>query len=659
MRNSRTDDLGSKLHTRLWALLLLPLLPGAAWAGAQGTGLPAVAPPTDTELHRFLMNDPGAPVPRYVCVDAPTRECLELTQTPPYTNNGVPTVLSSPECPAGPAAQACRPDSVGSVAGRVDVSFLPQDQWSYTDVSSSYPPPSCASGDHATTIDSPATYATAAGSGFGDPVYVDTPLWVLDSFVVTIGLGCAEWVRTDSTDDANTGPQLALTLGRTAHVYVAYDADATTVPQWLSNNTVPTGAEFDVKRTIGLGTRRYAVWKTPDLVPKGTTIEFGGNADDGADGAFMYLVMVRPVNAVEACGSLEATIGIEASGSSWDPVQTVSDSGCGVIDLNGDFLEEPIPLPGGLGWWAGDPLTTACDEFFFGFEIQAERTLLVPGLLYRKGFVDAAQAQDPALCNANPYGQCQPLGMTTVDALGNMTGLTPLGADPFDCTFEVTFTPPGQTRIVERYKFPNPVIDDAGSTTLLSETPTGAGIIDDVDVFVQTSAVHADNLQARFGDGAQTVVLHDRPGCDTSSAQLDLWWDSDSPLPASTWTGTCGSLFSSAQPIETLDVFDGGLAEAPFELEFRDLDHPGDGTVLEEWGLRITTNHTECSDDIDNDFDGNVDFDGGPDGGLPDANCFSFADDRERRNRSCGLGAELAVIAGALVWVRRRRAAAG
>ena len=83
----------------LAALLFAPL---AIHAGGQGVTLPAVAPPTDTELHRFLMNEPGVPVPRFVCVDDPTIECFELAQDPAYSNAGAPTRMTSPCLAHGP-----------------------------------------------------------------------------------------------------------------------------------------------------------------------------------------------------------------------------------------------------------------------------------------------------------------------------------------------------------------------------------------------------------------------------------------------------------------------------------------------------------------------------------------------------------------------------
>ena len=634
-------------------LSALVLTPAAAQAGGQGVTLPAVAPPTDTELHRFLMNEPGVPVPRFVCVDDPATECFELAQDPAYLNNAMSTRLTSPDCPAGPNTQACMPDAVGSARGRVELDFLPQDQWTYQDVSASYATPTCASGDHDTTIVTPAGYATAADLSIGSAVYANTNAWFLTS--APASLDCAEWIRTDSGDVNNTGVQLIFTLGRTARVTVAYDADATVLPNWLTNNTSPTGETIVATGPLG-AKRLFALYRSDALIPKGTDVTLGGNANQGADGAFMYLAMVRPADAVEACGSLDATISIEQGGGAWLPVQTIQESGCGVLDLNGGFLEPPILIPGGLGWWAGDPLLGSCDGLFFGFEIQAERSLLVSGALDRAAFVDAAQVEDPSLCDANGAGICQKEpAMTLVEANGTMQTLAPLGGQAFDCTFDVTFTPPGTTRIVERDLFPNLVVDEA-TPTLATITPPGAGVYDDLDVWFETSANHADNLSVSVSVGGQGVLLHDRPGCDTGTALIDQWFDDESVVPPLTWTAGCGTLASPApvQPIGSLADVDGELVGGPIDLELVDAAHPGDGTELLAWGVRATTIHTQCSDDLDNDGDGRIDFDGGPDGGLPDVHCVSAEGDREAAPPACGVGPELALVLAGLAWARGR-----
>jgi hypothetical protein len=58
----------------------------------------------------------------------------------------------------------------------------------------------------------------------------------------------------------------------------------------------------------------------------------------------------------------------------------------------------------------------------------------------------------------------------------------------------------------------------------------------------------------------------------------------------------------------------------------------------------------QCNDGIDNDGDGTIDFDGGPNGGTPDPQCTTAYKDREKAG-SCGLGFEAAI---ALALIGRR-----
>jgi hypothetical protein len=60
----------------------------------------------------------------------------------------------------------------------------------------------------------------------------------------------------------------------------------------------------------------------------------------------------------------------------------------------------------------------------------------------------------------------------------------------------------------------------------------------------------------------------------------------------------------------------------------------------------------KCDDGLDNDDDGNIDWDGGPGGGTPDAQCTTAW-----RNRECGLGFELVLLAPLLARLRRARSA--
>jgi hypothetical protein len=63
-----------------------------------------------------------------------------------------------------------------------------------------------------------------------------------------------------------------------------------------------------------------------------------------------------------------------------------------------------------------------------------------------------------------------------------------------------------------------------------------------------------------------------------------------------------------------------------------------------------------CDDDVDNDGDGKIDFDGGPGGGAPDPNCSSAWDNRERVHQTtgCGIGPELVLLLPLVYWLKRR-----
>jgi hypothetical protein len=93
-------------------------------------------------------------------------------------------------------------------------------------------------------------------------------------------------------------------------------------------------------------------------------------------------------------------------------------------------------------------------------------------------------------------------------------------------------------------------------------------------------------------------------------------------------------------------------------------DNDGDGAVDHRddpgcYSERALREDPECQNGLDDDGDGRVDFDGGAAAGLspptaPDTQC-ARAEGREQSAASCGLGAEIAVVAAALS--RGRRAA--
>jgi hypothetical protein len=95
------------------------------------------------------------------------------------------------------------------------------------------------------------------------------------------------------------------------------------------------------------------------------------------------------------------------------------------------------------------------------------------------------------------------------------------------------------------------------------------------------------------------------------------------------------------------------------------VDNDGDGFTdfPADPGCRSVTGMHEspsCEDGIDNDHDGFIDFDGGAslNGGVPltdpDPQCIGKPWLNTEAPRSCGLGADLPLVFGALAWARRR-----
>jgi len=90
------------------------------------------------------------------------------------------------------------------------------------------------------------------------------------------------------------------------------------------------------------------------------------------------------------------------------------------------------------------------------------------------------------------------------------------------------------------------------------------------------------------------------------------------------------------------------------------LDNDGDGKIdypadpgCEDPGSM--TENPACNDGIDNDGDGKIDFDGGPGGGVPDPQCTTAW--RNKETPGCGIGFELVLLAPLLARLRRLRGA--
>jgi hypothetical protein len=68
----------------------------------------------------------------------------------------------------------------------------------------------------------------------------------------------------------------------------------------------------------------------------------------------------------------------------------------------------------------------------------------------------------------------------------------------------------------------------------------------------------------------------------------------------------------------------------------------------------VTTENPACDNDLDDDGDGRIDWDGGSDGGTPDPQCDNKPW-RKKESSGCGLGFELALLLPLLARLRRRR----
>lgn len=334
-----TSHLFRSLRFMLLAGCLVQGLPAPTWAGADGPGLPTTPTISDAELRNFVTNGSGRPVADLVCVDDPNTSCFTLEGNGSSATNPI----QSPDCPAGPANLACRPNEIAGTAMtvRAIIDPLPPEQWTYTDVSSQYPPAPCPGGFHGMSILSPAHYDTVSNPQIGDHVYAEEG----DDYLGFHDLQyqCAQWVRTDSSDASVVAPsQTTIQLTEHVYVYVAYDADATVFPDWLENDFTPIGDIIEVN-TVGSPNEFEVHVYTGGLVSPGT-FSFGGNANDGASGNLQHLIFVRKPDATETCGSYDATFLIQPpGGGSFETFQAVTESGCGTYGLDGLYnLDPPI-----------------------------------------------------------------------------------------------------------------------------------------------------------------------------------------------------------------------------------------------------------------------------------------------------------------------------
>ena len=103
-------------------------------------------------------------------------------------------------------------------------------------------------------------------------------------------LESAVWIMTAQGDAGNASPSfLTFDVDRSATLYVAYDSDATSLPDWLNPATsayVSTGLQLVTTQTT------YQVYSRP--VSAGTVTLGGNNAAGAAGASDMYVVGLLP-----------------------------------------------------------------------------------------------------------------------------------------------------------------------------------------------------------------------------------------------------------------------------------------------------------------------------------------------------------------------------
>lgn len=657
----------SRFHSIVVAVALLALPASTAFAGGQGLGINGHANSVDASVRRHLMN-PGDEAPaRLVCVDAPSTECFDLTLDRPTTED--PTMLRSDDCPAGPAAQACRPDTIPGtdLVGRLEVDVDPIEDWVRTDVSASYPPSQCFfSNPQITSTIVPATYDRILDPALGTAIYVDDPFNQLTDFPAHFT--CAHhWVRTAAADLGSTAStHMTIVTNSSTWIWIAYQSGATP-PSWLTADFTSTGDEVETTR-FGFSVS-FDLWRSNKIYAPGETVALGGNHAGGGNASRMYLVIGHPPDQIELCGSYTASISYDMP-TGLVPVSTVSETSCYVQDgPDSIFTTPPLLLGGGLGYMAqGAASVFRCHtELAFGESLEYERSFAEPGFIDRTAMIDVAQTLLPQeLCDsgAGPICSLRP-AVTMIEADGTLSGGTSVGGSDSECSFPVRFTEPGETRVV--LHGPSQAdIDTLIPTVVTAETGDSEsnwvgerGVVTEVAVQTSIGLFFGDQVRTELRRGAFTAALDDRNACSTLVSQTNVTYADASPNPP---PSACGTMVGTRRPADSLAGLVNEAVTGDWELALQDLTAPGNDNDLSAWQVRIRTLITACSDGIDNDGDGTIDWDGGPQGtGLPDANCTTARTNRESASSGygCGLGPELAVLLAGLGLVRGRSKRSG
>lgn len=143
---------------------------------------------------------------------------------------------------------------------------------------------------------SPSSYGVANVTT-GDPYYVDAAFSVLS---VPAEYRGATWILTANADvNRTTTPRLRFTVDRDVVVFVGYDRNASSGPDWLTQGFVPTG---DGPMTTDAASP-FVMWGRD--FPAGE-IDLGGNAAPGAAGAGSnYVVLIKSMDTAVVAGDAD------------------------------------------------------------------------------------------------------------------------------------------------------------------------------------------------------------------------------------------------------------------------------------------------------------------------------------------------------------------
>jgi len=121
----------------------------------------------------------------------------------------------------------------------------------------------------------------------GNTYYVDQSYTLLNSIPAILNDG--RWIMTSDLDrDQSNANYLSFNVPETSTVYVAYDANATTLPAWLSSNFTDTGVTIDTDNASAPSMRLYSQANVLGNVTLG-----GANAAANGAGANYLVIVVK------------------------------------------------------------------------------------------------------------------------------------------------------------------------------------------------------------------------------------------------------------------------------------------------------------------------------------------------------------------------------